>query len=162
MAASLPRSQPSRPRIRLTRDHPGWTPRLEKIIRQAVIATLNHTGVTREKKIPEISFLLTGDAAIQDLNRTWRGIDKPTNVLSFALEDEVTVVHPPRVRLLGDVVLAYETLLREATEYTIPLPDHLRHMVVHGVLHLLGYDHEKSALEAERQERVEMEILGEI
>ncbi|MBF0178193.1 MAG: rRNA maturation RNase YbeY [Magnetococcales bacterium] len=147
------------PRLRVTRDHPGWTPQLVKVIRQAVVATLAHTGVSGGKQTPEVSLLLTGDAAIQEMNRTWRGIDKPTNVLSFALEDEFTVAHPPRVRPLGDVVLAFETLLREATAYDVPLQDHLAHMVVHGVLHLLGHDHEKSAAAAERQEQEERAVL---
>ncbi|MBF0153647.1 MAG: rRNA maturation RNase YbeY [Magnetococcales bacterium] len=148
------------PRLHVTCDHPGWGASLVKVVRQSVVATLTHAGVTAGKQTPEISILLTGDEAIQELNRIWRGIDKPTNVLSFALEDDLTVVHPPRVRPLGDVVLAFETLVREAAEYEQPLQEHLRRMVVHGVLHLLGYDHERSVDEAGRQEREEEVILA--
>ncbi|MBF0425269.1 MAG: rRNA maturation RNase YbeY [Magnetococcales bacterium] len=147
------------PRLRITCDHPGWTKALVRVVRQSVVATLAHLDVTAGKQTPEVSLLLTGDATIQTLNRDWRGLDKPTNVLSFALEDDASVLHPPRVRPLGDVVLAFETLVREAEAYGLPLADHVRRMGVHGVLHLLGFDHERSAAEAARQERVESEIL---
>src|SRR3546814_8674809 len=93
----------------------------------------------------EISVRLTTDAEIRILNRDWRGRDSATNVLSFPLgtpEGAVTG-EAGGPWPLGDVVVAFETCLREAEAEGKPLADHLRHMLVHGTLHLLGYDHEK-------------------
>ena len=98
----------------------------------------------------ELSLVLSDDAAMRTLNREWRGKDRPTNVLSFATGEAT---------LPGDIVLAFETVAREATEQGKPLPDHLRHLVVHGVLHLLGHDHEAQE-EAERMEALETSILA--
>jgi probable rRNA maturation factor len=104
-----------------------------------------------------LSVILTDDAEQRRLNRTYRGIDAPTNVLSFALSDPADRV-PGAPVLLGDVVLAFETVGREAAEQQKPLADHLRHLTVHGVLHLLGFDHRNEA-EAAAMERLEVEIL---
>ena len=83
--------------------------------------------------------MLTDDAQIQELNRTWRGKDKPTNVLSFPAPEQPGSDGP---RHLGDIALASETLVREAEEESKELAHHFTHLIVHGVLHLLGYDHE--------------------
>jgi probable rRNA maturation factor len=99
--------------------------------------------------------VLTDDAAQRALNREWRGIDKPTNVLSFPQIEPFG----PVSGLLGDVTLARETLEREAGEMGIAFPDHLTHLVVHGVLHLLGYDHIEPA-DALVMEPLETQILG--
>ncbi len=103
----------------------------------------------------EVGIVLTGDAAVRDLNLRYRGKDRPTNVLSFAASDmREGALKPDAVDgaigtaaplLLGDVVVAYDTVAREAEAAARPLADHLAHMVVHGVLHLLGYDHETDA-----------------
>ncbi|MFZ5912923.1 MAG: rRNA maturation RNase YbeY [Pseudomonadota bacterium] len=103
----------------------------------------------------EMCLVLADDAFVRDLNRNYRNIDKPTNVLSFPAEDE-DAIGP---RLLGDVVLAFETLLREAAAEGKPALDHLAHLVVHGTLHLLGFDHEE-AQEAENMEALERRILA--
>jgi probable rRNA maturation factor len=89
----------------------------------------------------ELGISLADDACQRRLNRTWRSRDMPTNVLAFPAwqPGEVPPVGAPL--LLGDVVLAFETVTREAQASRIPLEDHLRHLTVHGVLHLLGYDH---------------------
>ncbi len=100
----------------------------------------------------EISIRLSGDAEIRSLNRQYRGLDKPTNVLSFP--SGATVADAP----LGDVILALETARREAQELGISLADHAAHLVVHGVLHLVGHDHETDA-EADAMEREERRIL---
>ena len=102
-----------------------------------------------------VDVMLTDDAEQRRLNRIWRGKDAPTNVLAFAIGDP-----PPRGAplLLGDVVLAFETVAREAAEQGKPLADHLRHLVVHGVLHLLGFDHDEED-EAAAMEAREAEIL---
>lgn len=97
----------------------------------------------------EVSILLTDDAAIQILNRDYRGKDKPTNVLSFSQDDDV---------LLGDVAMAYETLAREAVEQEKTFEQHFTHLLVHSVLHLLGYDHEEKH-DQKDMEQQEIDIL---
>jgi probable rRNA maturation factor len=101
--------------------------------------------------------VLTDDAKIRALNRSWRGKDTATNVLSFPAPAGGSAEPRP----LGDVVLARETIAREAVEQRIPAQDHLAHLTVHGVLHLLGYDHENDR-DAETMERLEREILARL
>ena len=108
-----------------------------------------------------VGVVLTDDAEQRDLNRTWRGKDSPTNVLAFALTDPDEKPPSGAPVLLGDVVLAFETVAREAAEQRKPLGDHLAHLVVHGVLHLLGFDHESEA-EAAIMEAGETEILSRL
>ena len=124
-------------------------PGAEEIVRRAVGAVVARDGVT----IPpdaELSVALADDAMIRRLNREYRAKDKPTNVLSFP------AAHGP---LLGDVVIAYETLLGEAREEGLAPADHLTHLTIHGLLHLLGYDHETEA-EAVAMEAMETSILA--
>jgi probable rRNA maturation factor len=104
----------------------------------------------------EVALLLTDDAEMRALNRTWRGKDAPTNVLSFPAS-----AHVPAPGLLGDVVLAYETTAEEARTQGIALKDHVAHLVVHGVLHLIGFDHIEDA-EAERMEAIERRALASL
>jgi probable rRNA maturation factor len=107
----------------------------------------------------ELAVMLTDDAGIRTLNRNWRGIDKPTNVLSFpALQPRGAADAP---RMLGDIAIAYETTRREADEEQKPFDHHLSHLAVHGFLHLVGYDHEKDE-EAETMEELEREILSQL
>lgn len=105
----------------------------------------------------ELSILLTDDAAMRDLNRAHRGRDRPTNVLSFPLGEPAAPDGMPA--LLGDVVLASGVVSREAKEQGKPLAAHFRHLVVHGVLHLAGYDHETGP-DAEKMESLEVKILA--
>lgn len=105
----------------------------------------------------EISILLAGDEEVRGLNRDYRKIDAPTNVLAFASGSEPPA--PQAARLLGDVVLAFGTVRREAHERGLEMADHLAHLVVHGVLHLLGYDHQ-AVSDAEAMERAEAHILA--
>jgi probable rRNA maturation factor len=107
----------------------------------------------------EIGLRLTNDEEIQALNRDWRDMDKPTNVLSFALDEEMNAPGAPEP--LGDVVVAYDTCVREAADEIKTLADHLRHLVVHGTLHLLGFDHE-DAREADIMEDAERRILARL
>lgn len=102
-----------------------------------------------------VTIALADDATLQDLNREWRGKDKPTNVLSFPSGDEMS---PGGAVLLGDVILARQTLLREAGEQEKPPASHLAHLVVHGILHLMGWDHETPD-DAQEMETLEREIL---
>lgn len=100
---------------------------------------------------------LSSDAAVAELNARYRAKPKPTNVLSFPAHADTACVEPG-VRLLGDVVLARETVLAEAADVPIPLSHHLSHLLAHGLLHLLGFDHEREQ-EAEEMEALEVEIL---
>ncbi len=106
----------------------------------------------------EVAVLLTGDAALADLNAEWRGKSGPTNVLSFPAPD---LPGAPADAPLGDIALALETLMREAAAQVKPLPHHFAHLLTHGLLHLLGYDHETSA-EAEVMEELETRILARL
>jgi len=102
--------------------------------------------------------VLSSDDAVRALNLQWRGQDKPTNVLSFP---SAGIQHAGQPALLGDVILAMETLEREAEAMGIPFAHHLQHLVVHGVLHLAGFDHE-NANDAERMEALERKILASL
>ncbi len=104
----------------------------------------------------EVSLVLCDDAFIRALNRTWRGKDQPTNVLSFPTDAEAPDAGPA---LLGDIVVAYETSAREADEEGRSLGAHLAHLVVHGMFHLLGYDHEDDG-EADVMEGLEGRALA--
>lgn len=104
----------------------------------------------------EVSVVLTDDARIRDLNRVHRGMDKATNVLSFPQDDPKADAYGP---LLGDIVVARETVLREAVDGGLSFRHHLAHMIVHGFLHLVGYDHMQDD-EAEEMERLETAILA--
>ncbi|MDX3926601.1 MAG: rRNA maturation RNase YbeY [Shinella sp.] len=121
--------------------------------------------LAREERQPfppepsEVSLVFTGDAEIRDINAQWRGQDKATNVLSFP----AFPVTPGKMPgpMLGDIVLAYETLQREASEMGKPFDEHLTHLLVHGFLHLFGYDHLETE-EAEKMEGLETRILAEL
>jgi len=109
------------------------------------------------------SLLLTSDAEIHELNRDWRQRDKPTNVLSFPMLERADLLAlamegPPE--LLGDIALAHQTCAREASEKGVPLEDHAAHLIVHGLLHLAGYDHEISTADAEAMEALETKALA--
>jgi probable rRNA maturation factor len=101
----------------------------------------------------ELAILLTDDSAMCLLNRAWRGVDAPTNVLSFP-----TSRTGGDGSLIGDIVLAYETIAAEARAQGKPFADHVAHLAVHGFLHLLGYDHVRKK-DAEAMERVERDVL---
>jgi len=101
----------------------------------------------------ELAIVLTDDSAIRLLNRAWRGVDAATNVLSFPAPRAAD-----ETPLIGDIVLAYETIAREARHEKKPFAHHVAHLAVHGFLHLLGYDHERRN-DAEKMERTERDIL---
>ena len=145
-------------KVRLRIDDKRWKDALsdvEKCVKKAAASAWKR-GNTGDFEIPvkqaEVSVLLTDDQAVHALNKEYRGIDRPTNVLSFAaLDDENEPIVDPM--LLGDIVVAFETTKREASEQKCSLADHLFHLIVHGTLHLIGYDH------MEEQDAVEMEAL---
>lgn len=105
-----------------------------------------------------VSILLSNDEYVRTLNHTYRDKDKPTNVLSFPMGDEPL---PGEAPCLGDVVLSYETIEREAVEAGILFEAHVAHMMVHGVLHLLGFQHETDE-EAEEMETLECRIMKQL
>ena len=127
---------------------------LEALARTAVAAAL---AGAEEEGACEVALLFTDDASIAEINAEWRGKDKPTNVLSFPTPDDMPVPEGEAYPL-GDIVLAHGVITREAEEQGKTLQDHTTHLIVHGVLHLLGYDHESDG-EAEEMERLEADIL---
>ena len=106
-----------------------------------------------------VSLLFTSDDAVQTLNREWRGKDNPTNVLSFPAGASPT---DSDVEFLGDIALALETVTHEALDEGKTFDHHLTHLLVHGFLHLCGYDHETSEDEAEEMETLERAILARL
>ena len=127
------------------------------LARQAIAASLAECGVAL---LPgaELCVHLVDDARVRDLNARWLGLDEATNVLSFPT---VEPAHVDQARLLGDIVLGFETMAREAGAEGKPLADHYRHLVVHGFLHLIGFDHETD-FDAQRMEAMEMRILARL
>lgn len=167
MSASGAKRRPRKPAARRTAvavevlvQSPRWRaqPRASAIVRNAISAAASAVST----QPAELAIVLTDDSAIHALNRDWRGHDKPTNVLSFPAV-------PPRgdraadagPRPLGDVIIAYQTVAREARAEGKPLSNHLAHLAVHGFLHLLGYDHETSR-DARRMETLETRILADL
>lgn len=130
-------------------------------IEQIVCKTLEVGGC---RGACEVSVLVTNDSKIHELNRQYRGIDKPTDVLSFALEEEQSVALPPGFpRMLGDVVISMDTVGRQAANHHGTLPKECAWVICHGVLHLLGFDHQTDEQEKEMRahERRVLEQLGE-
>jgi probable rRNA maturation factor len=109
----------------------------------------------------ELAVMLTDDSGIRTLNSNWRGIDKPTNVLSFPALQAPAGVPSDAPRMLGDIAIAYQTTRKEADEEHKPFDHHLSHLAVHGFLHLIGYDHENDD-DAEAMEGLETEILAQL
>lgn len=134
----------------------GWPDGLDALADRAVFEALKQSKA-KVTGVAELSIVLTDDAEQQQLNREWRGIDKPTNVLSFPQIEPFG----PVSGILGDIVLARETLEREAADLQKPLTDHFTHLVVHGFLHILGYDHMEEG-EALEMEGLETQILGSL
>ncbi|WP_248313072.1 rRNA maturation RNase YbeY [Bosea sp. F3-2] len=130
---------------------------LRALVTEALAAGL---AVAPRKPLPgaELSLLLTDDKRIRVINRDWRGFDKATNVLSFPAAPAERISASP---LLGDIVIAFETVEREAQGEGKDIADHLRHLVIHGLLHLLGEDHETDD-EARRMEALEIEALARL
>ncbi len=140
---------------------PGWDadlPSAREVCRAAAAAALAAADVAPEDI--EISVVLADDEFVRDLNREWRDKDAPTNVLAFPCSDEPEAEGD--VWLLGDVVVAFETTRDEASAEGKRLDHHLAHLIVHGVLHLLGYDHlaDDEAEEMEGLEVIALERLG--
>ncbi|MBA4748527.1 MAG: rRNA maturation RNase YbeY [Sphingopyxis sp.] len=133
----------------------------------AALAQTPYAAIAAAAPLVEISVRLTDDAEVQALNRDYRGKDQPTNVLSFAQYDpsDFTMLANTDATdfggeiLLGDIVLARETCTREAAERGISVADHAAHLIVHGTLHLLGYDHHDDA-SGDAMEAIETKALA--
>lgn len=154
----------SKVHIDLLIDEPGWSKaRLGlKTLVPAVLETAFKTLPVKPKAPLEIAITLSNDKAIKLLNRRHRGKNKATNVLSFPLWTSLEDI--PKMSLpipAGDIVIAYETMVREASEQDKTLKAHFAHMLVHGFLHLLGYDH-MTDREAAQMEALEVKILKKL
>ena len=132
----------------------GVQPLLRRAIARA--STALPAKAARSTSGAELAIVLTNGTAIHELNRTWRGKDEPTNVLAFPTDPQAG----PH-RLLGDIVIAYETLAREARAERKSFDHHLAHLAVHGFLHLCGYGHD-SDRQAATMERLETAILARL
>ncbi len=144
--------------IDVTLVSPQWRetlPNIEKIVCRAVEHAWASVDVTADG---EVSLLMSDDAAIRSLNRDHRGKDQPTNVLAFPMGEPISPGGPIH---LGDVVLACETVAREAARDVKTLEAHISHLTVHGLLHLLGHDHQ-NADQASAMEGIEITVLAEL
>ena len=130
-------------------------PALARRAVHAGVAHSRHSGLTDS----EVSVKFTSDAEVRALNATWRGQDKATNVLSFPMAEEEELAS---AQLLGDIVLAHGVCAAEAADKNVGVDIHAAHLVVHGTLHLLGYDHETSDEDAEEMEEAERLALASI
>jgi len=141
----------------------GWSDLAEKSVRAAVAAS-EWADLIKSSLAVEVSVKFTADDEVRTLNRDYRGKDKATNVLSFPMLEpellEQIAAAGTGEALLGDIVLARGVCAREADEKGIPIHDHACHLVVHGTLHLLGYDHEESDEDAEEMEETERRALA--
>ena len=145
-AASRPAAAPA---VDIRIESPLWQgqPQAEDTIRAAIVQAASFADVDGE-----VSVLLTDDDAIARLNRDWRNLDKPTNVLSFPAPETGAG------ELIGDIVLAYETLARECETEDGLFLHHLAHLAAHGFLHLIGYDHQTDS-QADEMEGLESQIM---
>ena len=124
-------------------------------VRADANALLNELGVEGE-----LSIALVGDVEMQRLNSTYRSVDRPTDVLAFPINENLDEeLHP---RLLGDVVISLDTAARQATQRRVRLDVEVRALLTHGILHLLGYDHERSPAEARRMFRRQRTLLARL
>lgn len=141
----------------------GWgdDARLEALIARVLAAASADLQAREHQPFPdeppEVSLVFADDAMVKSVNAEWRGQDKPTNVLSFP----AFPIRPGDMPgpLLGDIILARQTIERESIDLEKPVEEHLMHLITHGFLHLFGYDHMEKA-EAEKMESVETRILA--
>jgi probable rRNA maturation factor len=145
----------SAPVIDVLLESPLWDQ--EPAARETVERAITAAAETIEAPLGEVAVMLTDNETIRALNRDWRKIDKPTNVLSFP------AARTPGIEplMLGDIAIAYETLARECEEENRLFLHHLAHLAVHGFLHLMGYDHQDDS-QADAMEQLESAILARL
>jgi len=129
------------------------------LVERAITATLHAEGV---RHACSVSVLISDDTMLQSLNREYRGIDAPTDVLSFAEEAAGFVLPPGMPRPLGELVVSYERVLAQSAEYGHSPDRELAFLVVHGTLHLLGYDHERGAADDAAMRERQRVIMGQL
>ena len=160
------------PAIDIMVDSPLWKAQrgVKAVLRRAIGEAAAMTAMSGGKAAAlaatrggELAIVLTDDSAIRALNRDWRGKDQPTNVLSFPAPalGATPSGKPASIRLIGDIVIAYETVEREALAEHRPFRHHLAHLAVHGFLHLVGHDHAAEA-EADAMEALEIAVLARL
>ena len=142
----------------------GWAG-LAEAAAEAAIAESRFPSLTAGLRTIELSVRLADDEQVRALNAEWRGKDKPTNVLSFPLADEAELAAAPAdgpELMLGDIILARGVCAAEAAEKAVPIDQHAAHLLVHGTLHLLGYDHhdDEGAADMEARETRALARLG--
>lgn len=156
MSATKPSREPGVGfEIDLRLDHPGWARELsrpETLIQRAADALAEEIGLGGQARL--VDLLLTSDAEVQALNHDWRGKDTPTDVLSFPASQA-------DAPFIGDIALAFETVARDAESLRRCIRNHFSHLLIHGLLHLLGHDHVDEA-EAEEMENLERKALARI
>ncbi len=141
-------------------------PNISKKIKSLIKIIVPQTSLAQLKTATEISILLTNDTQIQELNKNYRQKNKPTNVLSFPLLDGKKIKNGNFNKLdlsadylaLGDIVISYQTVLKESEEQNKTFENHLTHLIIHSLLHLIGFDHEQERM-AKIMEDLEVEIL---
>ncbi|MDR0968542.1 MAG: rRNA maturation RNase YbeY [Holosporaceae bacterium] len=129
---------------------------VKPVVEKCVQAVFDEVGLNDDNV--EVCFLFTTDEEVRSLNKTYRGINKPTNVLSFPAD---ILSEDAEYCILGSIALAFETVEREAREQKKSFYDHLKHLLVHGMLHLFRYDHAEES-EAEQMEALEAKILKKL
>jgi probable rRNA maturation factor len=156
MKSARMRAVQAMPSIDIIVQSPLWEgePGVETMLHR----TIEEAAAALSTSETELAIVLTDDSAMRLLNRDWRGIDEPTNVLSFPAQ---TARANGIARLLGDIVIAFETSAREAAAENKPFLHHVAHLAVHGFLHLEGHDHVVDA-QADAMERLEREILSRL
>jgi probable rRNA maturation factor len=161
------------PKINWTTKGKAWSeraaliPQLEQVLvfTNEIVACPGFLSLLNQRDV-SLTLVFAHDSFIQKINKKWRGKDHPTNVLSFPEYDaessvELQLLEPEVPVSLGDIILSYETCVKEAFEKGIPFQNHVCHLFLHGILHLLGYDHIASK-EAEIMESLETRILGSL
>lgn len=136
---------------------------IEGLVKNIVSKVLcSHAGLSKKIKNAEASIVLCDDSFIREINREYRAKNSATNVLSFPMSNPAELENPVMdFCAFGDIILAYETILRESEEQEKPIKDHFTHMLVHGCLHLLHYDHIKNK-DAQIMEKLEVDILNDM
>jgi probable rRNA maturation factor len=154
-----PDPEPQRLTLDVVHDFDGWAVIAD--IEPLILAAANALQAEVDIGAPHATaaIMLASDAEVRQLNAKWRGIDKATNVLSFPAPEAPGDLE--QVEFLGDIALAFETVMAEAAEQGTTPAHHLQHLVVHGLLHLLGYDHENPA-DANEMEGLEVDILARL
>lgn len=143
--------------IRNEQDNIDVTEEMEQLFKKLVLEVLKHEGINLDS---EVSLLLVDDESIRELNLSYRGMDKATDVLSFAMNEEIDGAPEfisAEENILGDIVISLETAQRQASEYGHSLDRELGFLTVHGMLHLLGYDHmgeQDTAIMRQKEEQI--------